>query len=451
MPGFIASIVAYSIYCIVNHAWGPIFSVPNLQFNHPVELPLYLALGAFCAGVGSLYVWIFYSIRDWFRRLSVPRHVKPALGGLAVGLIGFYLPAALGMGYGWVQRVIDGSLPLDLLVALVLAKIAVTGLTIGSGGSGGVFAPSVMIGGCLGGVAGSLFHHFLPNIVTHPTAFVLVGMAGFFAGVAKAPLSAIVMVSEMTMGYGLLVPLMLATAAAFLLSPRGLSIYEEQVTSPVESPAHEGEFATSVLEQIHVNDVINRAVPFTAFQRGTPLREILTVAINTAQGVFPICRDSEITGVIDLQNMQIFLTERKILPYLLVAEDLAAPVYRVVSLDEDLLSALRNSWPLSSKNCRSSAPRIPRPQLRCSPAGRSLALITADRTPTTCRPRRCRPRRMGRCPPGHRPRRRDGCEPYLPFPLPLPLSILKAPCSAAPSACHFVCWGFRSSWIFRSC
>ena len=145
--------------------------------------------------------------------------------------MGLVVPQILGMGYGWAQLAINGSIAVKLALVVLFLKMVATGLTIGSGGSGGVFAPSMVIGGMLGATAGQLFHRVAPHIVTQPSEFVLVGMAAFFAGVAKVPVSSLVMVSEMTTGYGLLVPLMLTNAIAFLFTPRSISIYEKQVNT----------------------------------------------------------------------------------------------------------------------------------------------------------------------------------------------------------------------------
>ncbi|HWE95331.1 MAG TPA: chloride channel protein [Tepidisphaeraceae bacterium] len=343
VPAFVASIVAYSLYCGLEGVWGPIFRVPQLQFTHPLELPLYLVFGVLCAGAGVLYAKVFYGLRDVFRRLRMPPHFKPALGGLALGVLGFFLPEALGMGYGWVQMAIDGTLPFRLALALVFAKMVATGLTIGSGGSGGVFAPSVVIGGTLGAVAGIFFHRLMPNVVTQPSVFVLVGMGAFFAGVARVPVSSLVMVSEMTMGYGLLVPLMLANAVAFLLTPKRDTIYEEQVDSRVDSGAHEGEFAMDVLGRITVAEALpKRQEELAVFKPNTPLPEVLRTIAEGRQQVFPIVNDDlSLSGMIDLHDVRAFLADHAIPPGLLVASDLQAPAFRVLTPEEDLASALR--------------------------------------------------------------------------------------------------------------
>jgi CIC family chloride channel protein len=137
-------------------------------------------------------------------------------------------------------------------LAGALGKILATGFTISSGGSGGVFGPAVVIGGFTGGAVGTFFAHLLPGWGLQPQAFILVGMAAFFGGAAKAPIGALLMISEMTLGYGLLVPLMLACTVAVILVPKRVSIYEEQVDGTVNSPAHFDEYlrhVQHVLEQ----------------------------------------------------------------------------------------------------------------------------------------------------------------------------------------------------------
>ena len=343
VPTFIAAIVSYSIYCGVSGKWGAIFSVPPVQFNHPLELPLYVLLGVACAVMGVLYVKSFYGTRDWvFRRLPLPRHIKPMLGGLGVGVMAFFLPQVLGMGYGWVQLAMDGHLSLTLILIVVFAKIVATSLTISSGGSGGVFAPSMVIGGLLGAAFGIAGQQLLPGIVTQPAAFALVGMAGFFAGAAKTPVSSLIMVSEMTTGYGLLAPLMLTTAVSYLLTPKKISIYENQVDSRLDSPANEGEFLMDVLERIEVKDALPSAAKLVTFRRDTPLSELLEAVSTSTQHVFPVLNaDDAMDGVIYLDDIRLFFTERGLPPRAVVAQDLLAPVVTVVSLDEDVSSALR--------------------------------------------------------------------------------------------------------------
>ena len=343
VPTFVASIVSYSIYCGVSGKWGAIFRVPDLTFNRPVELPLYLALGVVCALMGILYVKVFYGVRDHiFRKIQLPRHVKPAIGGLAVGVIAYFLPQVLSMGYGWVQLAMDGQLALGLIVTIAFMKILATGLTISSGGSGGVFAPSMVIGGLTGAAMGELFQRLWPGVVTQTPAFALVGMAGFFAGVAKTPLSSLIMVSEMTTGYGLLAPLMLTTGVCYLLTPRKISMYEHQVDRRIDSPAHEGEFVVDILDRLQVHEVMAKGADLTVFRRDSPLAVMLEGFATSKQHVFPVLEDGDLLhGIIYFDDIRVFFTERGLPSRAVVAQDLLAASYSVVTPEEDLASALR--------------------------------------------------------------------------------------------------------------
>jgi CIC family chloride channel protein len=344
VPSFVASITAYSIYCSVSGHWDSVFYVDIAQFSNPLQLPFYILLGMICAGVGLLYIGVFYGIRDHlFKKIPIPNHVKPALGGLLVGGIGYFLPEILGMSYGWVQKAMDGdaALPLHLILTIAFVKIIATGLTISSGGSGGVFAPSMVIGGMLGAAMGILLRDLLPGLNIEPAAFALVGMAGFFAGVAKTPISSLIMVSEMTKGYELLVPLMLTTGTGYVLIPRKTSIYSSQTESRIDSPAHEGEFVIDVLEQIRVNEVFPQDPRLTCFLRNTMLSEILESVVESRQKIFPVLHpDGNIHGVIDLDDIRIFFTDIGLPPRGVIAQDLLRPNFTTVALDESLASAL---------------------------------------------------------------------------------------------------------------
>ena len=344
VPSFVASIVAYSLYCGLSGKWGPIFRVPELKFDHPGQLPFYVALGLICAVMGMLYVKVFYGVRDRvFRKIPLPPHVKPALGGLAVGVIAFFSPQVLSMGYGWVQLAMDGQLGLEWIVVIALMKIVATSLTIGSGGSGGVFAPSMVIGGLTGAAVGTLLQQYLPSVVRQPSAFALVGMAGFFAGVAKTPLSSLIMVSEMTAGYGLLPPLMLTTACTYLMVPKRLSLYQNQVNGRADSPAHEGEYRVEVLERIPVREAMRKKTRLTVFRVDTPLSRILEeVVASEPQHAYPVLNATDtLQGVIFFDDLRIFFTEQGLPPSLVVAQDLMALSTPILSTEEDLASALR--------------------------------------------------------------------------------------------------------------
>jgi CIC family chloride channel protein len=216
LPCLASSIIAFSTFALFITP-RPIFIVPDLAFRGLGQLPLFAVLALACTGVGWLYVRVFYGLRDRFvKPLPLPPHVKPALGGLMLGALALAFPQLLTGGYGWVQWGAIGMPPslampgeptfvpqmgAGMLLTLALLKIVSTGLTISSGGSGGVFGPSVFIGGMLGGAVGQFLAGWFPKSDVYPAAFALVGMGAFFAGVSKTPLTSIVMVCEMAGNY----------------------------------------------------------------------------------------------------------------------------------------------------------------------------------------------------------------------------------------------------------
>jgi CIC family chloride channel protein len=207
--------------------------------------------------IGTLLPVVFYGVRDLFRKLPVPLWTKPAVGGLGVGLLALWLPQVLQGGYGWIQLAINGQLALRLLLILIFAKIAAFALTVSSGGSGGVFAPSLFIGAMLGGSFAILLHQ-------PPAVFVVVGMAAVFGAAARVPVATMLMVTEMAGGYHLLVPAGMAVMISYLFQDRlssrlkYRSLYEGQVPTRRDSAAHYREHI-----QIALGLLGKRNLPFT--------------------------------------------------------------------------------------------------------------------------------------------------------------------------------------------
>jgi chloride channel protein, CIC family len=259
-PASIASVVGFSIYGAWA-GWTPVFGGGgHFSFTDPSSLLGFLVLGIACGAVGLLYPTTLYGLRDLFHKVQLPKYLKPAIGGLCVGLIGLVLPQALGMGYGYAQFAINGdfvTLSAWLMLALVFVKILTTSLTIGTGGSGGVFGPGMVIGGFLGAALWAGLHAWAPWMLGHtpPGAFAVVGMGAFFGGIAKAPLAVILMVAEMTGEYSLIVPAMLATMVAYLVTGE-TSIYESQVDTRLDSPAHKDDYALPLLQSLTVRQAM---------------------------------------------------------------------------------------------------------------------------------------------------------------------------------------------------
>ncbi|MGH2496859.1 MAG: chloride channel protein [Ktedonobacteraceae bacterium] len=254
IPALIASIIGYSVFGIWA-GWHPIFATSSsLAFTSPPQLLFYIVIGLLCGLVGLLYAKGFYGITHIFHRIQLPNWLKPAIGGLLVGLIGLLLPEALGMGYGWVQVSMGPgllSLPVWVVLLLPFAKIVTTGLSIGSGGSGGIFGPGMVIGGMLGATVWRVCFAFLPGVPSDPTPFVIVGMMALFGGIAHAPLAVMLMVAEMTGNLSLLAPAMIAVGISSILVGNS-TIYTSQVDTRADSPAHRLEFAFPLLSTLTV-------------------------------------------------------------------------------------------------------------------------------------------------------------------------------------------------------
>lgn len=240
----VASVVAYAVNGLFV-GWSPIFLFPQtLHFTHPGELVGYMILGVVAGLIGAIEPPVFYGVRDLFKRLRIPDHVKPAIGGLLMGLLALVVPQTLSTGYGWVQKAMTGDYIGWSLILLALAKIVAMSLTISSGGSGGVFGPNVYIGGMVGAWVAFAMDQLMPGVALNPSAFAVVGMAAVFAGTARVPIATLVMVAEMTGGYGLIVPSMLATTIAFVVQRTVGSrfhysrLYESQVELRKDSPTH---------------------------------------------------------------------------------------------------------------------------------------------------------------------------------------------------------------------
>ncbi len=342
VPCVFSSVVAYSVFAAI-YGQGFAFTTPgDLAFHGFSELPFYLVFAILCALVGFVYVWCFYGARDrLFRPLRIPNHLKPAIGGLLLGGVAVFLPQVMAGGYGWIQQAIDGRLALWLMAVLVVAKIAATSFTISSGGSGGVFAPSLFIGAMLGGAYGAACHQLFPEWVPQQEAFVLVGMGGFFAGVAKVPLTALLMVSEMSGSYSLLVPLMLVSMVNVAILSQRWTLYEEQVSSLIDSPAHLGDFVVDVLEGLKVREVYRPGRHVSMVREDMPLPEVLELVANSNESYFPVVdKEQRLVGLFSLHDIRSTLVGDGA-SALIVASDLAAIDVPTVTPEDNLLKALR--------------------------------------------------------------------------------------------------------------
>jgi CIC family chloride channel protein len=216
-----SSVVLSSVTATVisRHFLGnqPAFHLPPFALYNITDFLYYLVFGFFTAFIAWLFVKTLYKSEDIFNAIKMPDYLKPVLGGLGIGIIGVKFPQVFGVGYETIEASIRGDFVLWVIIALVFLKILATSLTLGSGGSGGVFAPSLYIGALLGEAFGLIVHKIIPGTVIPPGAFALVGMASVFAGTSQAPMSAILLLFEMTGNYRILPPLMITCVLSAML------------------------------------------------------------------------------------------------------------------------------------------------------------------------------------------------------------------------------------------
>ena len=362
IPAFIATTVAYNVYSMV-FGFKPLFEVQAMQFDNPYLLMPLTVLAVVMALASLAYIKCFYGLHKLFARWRVPNTVKPAIGGLMTGGLAvgaYYALAGLGteaqndslsvlsIGYGFLQKILDphgSALLVGVLLVVGVGKMITTSLTIGSGGSAGVFGPSMVIGGALGAVVGMGFLHYMPTasgwLGLRVDVFVILGMASFFAASANTPVSTLIIVSEMTGSYALLLPAMWVCAIAYLLGRRW-TIFSEQVASRIDSPAHRGDFIIDVLSGLTIHNAIGRAMrDFKTVSLDMPLNDIVHMITDTRQTCFPVVdSDGGYYGLFGLNDIRQYLYDSAGVGDLAVAQDLARTDQPPLTLQTDLSDAI---------------------------------------------------------------------------------------------------------------
>lgn len=313
MPSIIASVISYSMFMAFGgYGLHMLPATDTLKFTQPVELLAYTALGIFCALTA---IGLFYSFRLAHRvgfRRRTPRWLAPALGALLAGVLAGIFPQITGPGYAFLERIMEGSLfgshhswlIWAALLALVLAaKCLATAFMYGSGNAGGIFGPTLFIGGLAGAVIGALLEVIFPGTFPEPLrqALIPVGMAGVLSASFRVPLAAIVMIIEMTGSYGLIVPLMLVSVLAYALAWRW-GVNHEQVAAMSQSPAHAGESLVSILQNIRVEEVFERSWPYVVPPAATLTRIIAEMPMG-GRPVFVVLDGRRVQGVISPEDV----------------------------------------------------------------------------------------------------------------------------------------------------
>jgi len=298
----LASVIA-SVFTQAVSGVQPAFNVPAYSFNSFWQLPLYFVLGLLAGPLSALYVYFLYWSQDFFHHLKIPSWGKPALAGVAVGVVGLFLPQILGEGYSSIGDVLNGNLTIIwVLFALTIAKLIMTPVSIGGGFAGGVFAPALFIGAMLGGGLGTVAQMFFPSLNIVPAAFAMVGMAAVLAGAVHAPLTAILLLFEMTHDYRIILPLMFSVVISLLISRHFESDSVYMLGLARKGIRIERGRDLEVLERITVDEVM--------MERPPSLRENMTVkqAIthmnkHHSQGLPVLTTDGDLFGILTMNDI----------------------------------------------------------------------------------------------------------------------------------------------------
>ena len=371
----VVAAVAASIVSQIFLGDRPAFEIPGYVMHSPWEILLYVFLGLLAALVGILFIRMLYYTEDVFDRLAIPLWLKPAVGALLLGILAFCYPyvgtisyisvddMALGLpivenyphifgsGFIFLEEVLQGRAPFFLLFLLIFLKPLATSFTLGSGNSGGVFAPSLFTGAMLGGAFGYLAMHLFPNLNIEIGAYALVGMAAVFSAAARAPLTSMLIVFEMSNDYRLILPLMAAgiVASTFAQWLHPDSIYSLKLTK--RGIRFEQGRDMDIMQTVQVEEVMNKA-PIT-IQREQSVADLFAAFQETHLGGFPVMsNETELYGMVTMQDMERTIHEmertlhrKEVNLKDLKVWDVATPDPVTVFPDEPIWSAIKKMAP----------------------------------------------------------------------------------------------------------
>lgn len=336
-PIVISSVIATALS---RHFLGdaPAFTVPGYELVSAWEFPIYITLGLFCALVAITFTKTLYRMEDIFDGLKFPEYLKAATGGIILGVISLLFPQILGVGYGAIDLALSQSYAWWLMLVLVLCKTLATSITIGSGGSGGIFAPSLFIGAMAGGFFGVIVHNFLPSVTASPGAYSIVGMGAVVSATTHGPLTALLMLFEMTGDYKIILPLMITCIISNIVGRQLLkeSIYNLKLLRKGIN-LEEGK-EVNVLKSIEVSEVMNSEVETITEALG--IERLAEIISKSKYNSFPVVSDgNKLTGILSYFDYNEAIFDEN-LKGLVVAKDIATLDVVTISTDDNLYNAL---------------------------------------------------------------------------------------------------------------
>ena len=336
-PIVISSVVATAVS---RHYLGdtPAFIVPAYQLVSVWEFPIYLALGLFCAVVGVTFTKTLYCFEDLFDSLRFPEYLKPVIGGVILGISGLFVPQILGVGYGAIDLALAQQISWWLMLLLVAAKLLATSITIGSGGSGGIFAPSLYVGVMAGGFFGMIVQILFPNVTASPGAYSIVGMGALVSATTHGPLAAILILFEMTGDYEIILPLMFSCIIATIASRQLLkeSIYTLKLARR-GIDIREGK-EVNILKSMRVKEVMNPKVETVSEEWS--LERMSDKISKSKYNSFPVLNsEKKLSGILSFNDYSEAIFDED-LKFIVVAKDLASSDVVTITSNDNLYTAL---------------------------------------------------------------------------------------------------------------
>ncbi|MFZ1037306.1 MAG: chloride channel protein, partial [Smithella sp.] len=336
-PIVVSSVTATIISraCLGNY---PAFSVPGYTMVSISEVPLYMLLGIVAGLAGVLFTVTLYKMEDLFENLKIPAYTKTAVGGLMIGMIGIFLPHIFGVGYDAINLALADKLPWIILLALIFMKIIATSLTIGSGGSGGIFAPSLFIGAMTGGAFGYLAHILFPSLTATSGAYSLVGMGAVVAATTHGPITAILILFEMSGNYRIILPLMLSCiiSSVFASHLKKESIYTLKLIRRGVN-IHEGR-EVNIMKSLNVGKSMTRTVE--TVPEDMSIKELIRYTMGSKHSSFPVVdKNGLLTGILTFQDIKEIIYEECLEG--IIVKDLAITKVITVTDQDNLDTALK--------------------------------------------------------------------------------------------------------------
>jgi len=342
MHAFSPVILSSVIATVISRAFVgnyPAFTVPRYDLVSIWEMPMYIGLGLLAGVFSVLFIKVLYKSEDVFETWRINNYLKPAFGGLMLGGLGIFFPQLFGVGYEAISSALHEETVVWVLFFLIFMKIIATSLTLGSGGSGGIFAPSLFIGAMLGGFFGNLVHLAFPEVTATPGAYALVGMSAVVAGTTHAPITAMLIIFEMTGDYRIILPLMLSSVLSTLLSHKFSreSIYTMKlVRRGINLKAGKD---ISILGSVFVREVMN--TQWESISHSMPLGKLLPFVESSKENIFPVVDyKGDLEGTISFQDIRNLITKRS-LDDLVIVKDVVSSNPLTLFPDETLISALQ--------------------------------------------------------------------------------------------------------------